>query len=324
MVLTIMAYLVAILLSFAAGLISIVGMAAIFSGAYTVTLIVMSLFEVAKVVVATWLHRHWNDLNRRFRFFFSLAVLILMAFTSLGIYGFFTRAHIVQQVALSSGEVTKIPGLQAEVSALEQQRDLIQGQLALDTKAVDSLISTSKKSKEAKEALKASNAQKGERAKLSAELSQVLTKLGEKNAEIIRIEGKQRELEVEIGPLKYLAKFIYGREPTVDEGEHVVTWLIFAIMLVFDPLALTLLMASNSVLDRKKVPEPEKEPEKVPETAFKPEPIPPEDVFMHVPRKVGRRKYRRKRKYRDNVIPVAPFDPKKRKKPVLDLTNFKP
>lgn len=322
MVLTILAYIVAILLSVAAASISVIGMAAIFSGAYLVTLVLMSLLELAKVVAATWLHRNWNTISKLFRGYLCVAVIVLMGFTSLGIYGFFTRAHIVQQVALETGEITKLPILNQEISALEGERDLLKAQIEIEQNAVKSLIGVSKKSKEAKEAIRTNNSQQKTRDKLSNDLSEVLKKIGEKTTEKIRIEGKQKELEVEIGPLRYLASFYYGREPTKEEGERVVQWLIIAIIFVFDPLALTLLMASNGA---RRQPEPVKTTKGLKEVLDDMEPAVDEelpmtemDVEAFDRPKIAKRRYRRKK---ISTAPVPPRRPRKRR--YLDLSNTK-
>ena len=112
---------VAIVLSIAAGTISVVGLANIFSGAYWAVVIVASILEVAKVVTAAWLDHHWKLIRFQLKLYLCIAILVLMGITSLGIYGFFARSHIEQQAQMQTGEVSKIPLVQMKIDQEKQK-----------------------------------------------------------------------------------------------------------------------------------------------------------------------------------------------------------
>ena len=317
-----LARLIAILLSIAAGVISVIGLAAIFSGAWIEVIAIAGLLEAAKVIVATWLHGHWDVISRQLRIYLSIAVIVLMGITSLGIYGFFARAHIKQQVAIETGEVSKIPALEARIA---NEREKI-ADYNLQIAAIDSAlkaITEKGKARDAKDALKLSKSERKGRDDLVEKKAQSLEVIGTLQAEKSVLDAKIKEFEVEVGPLKYIAAMVYGGDASKDQMEAAVRGLIVVLIFVFDPLAIALLMASNGVsrrqedvIDGGSLDTFEEPPEPTPEPVPEPEPEP------LVPVKIAKRQYT-KRKSQKLVNPIAPKRPRRRKANVLDMSNFK-
>lgn len=324
-----LARLIAILLSIAAGVISVIGLAAIFSGAWEYVIIIAALLEAAKVIVATWLHGHWDDISRRLRVYLSVAVIVLMGITSLGIYGFFARAHIKQQVAIETGDVAKLPAIEARIKNEQDKIADYESQITATDSALKA-ITEKGKAKDAKDALKLSKGEKKGRDDLVKKKAESLEAIGQLQVEKAILDAKIKEFEVEVGPLKYIAAMYYGGEASKEQMEAAVRGLIVVLIFVFDPLAIALLMASNNVGRREvidggdiEVPEAEKcrfrfveEPE--PEPTPEPEPEVPEVI---APTKIAKRQY--KRKNQKMVNPIAPKRPRRRKANVLDMSNFK-
>lgn len=316
-----LARLIAILLSIAAGVISVIGLAAIFSGAWTEVIVIAALLETAKVIVATWLHGHWDDISRRLRVYLSLAVIVLMGITSLGVYGFFARAHIKQQVAIETGDVAKIPAIEARITNEREKIADYESQISALDSALKA-ITEKGKAKDAKDALKLTKGEKKGRDELVEKKAKSLEIIGELQAEKAGLDAKVKAFEVEVGPLKYIAAMYYGGEATKEQMEAAVRGLIVVLIFVFDPLAIALLIASNNVGRREEeiIDGGDFDEEPAPTPAPEPEPAPtPEQV---APMKIAKRQYT-KRKSQKMINPIAPKRPRRRKANVLDMSNFK-
>ncbi len=245
------AWLIALILSASSGAISVFGLATIFSGAYQATIAIASVLEITKVTVAAWLQVHWKDINKTLRIWFSLALLILMMITSIGVYGFFARAHIDQQIQITTGDASKIPLVQNRILTLEEKIKDIDSQIGATDQTLATITAKAKTSKEATASLAQAKKEKASRDKLRKEREAIELELIEKRTEKVNLENKIKKIEAEVGPLKYIADFFYGKA-TPDQLEHSVRWLIIVIMSVFDPLAVMLIVATTMVSNRKK------------------------------------------------------------------------
>lgn len=241
-----LARLVALILSVASGAISVVGLATIFSGAYAATIAVASVLEFAKIITAGWLQYFWNDVSKKVRGYLSFAVGVLMIITSIGVYGFFARAHIEQQISITTGDASQIPIIEQKIIALTEKVKDIDDQI----KSLDSTTRTiTEKSRTAKEATASLNQlrnTKGARDRLNREKEKIQTELATARTDKVVLENKVKKIEAEVGPLKYIANIFYG-EANSAQLEHAVRWLIIIIVIVFDPLAVVLIMATNAV-----------------------------------------------------------------------------
>jgi hypothetical protein len=188
------------------------------------------------------------------------AVAVLMLITSMGIFGFLSRAHI-EQTAGAVDVTTKVEQLQLDVDIEQQKIDNNNKLIAQLDAAVDSLIGAAstqgqEKSransrearKAAEEATKLRKSQEAERAALQAEIASARDKIAGINKEKLTLEQQVKKIEAEVGPIKYVASLIYGDNPGVDTLEKAVRWMIIILVVVFDPLAVVLILAATSGL----------------------------------------------------------------------------
>lgn len=246
MFLNIMAVLIAITISIAAGVISVIGLASIFSGAYLAVLIVTSILEVAKVITATWLHVNWSLLSRKIKLYLSAAVVVLMMITSLGIYGFFAKAHIEQQISITTGETSRIPLIKSAIQTEQEKLFDIDKQIAQINAALSAMTEKGKAS-DARKALAENQKQKKTLDQLRSDKTPINEKIATLQTELVRLENSKKSQEVKTGPLKYLAN-LYYENPSDDQLEAAVRLLILTLVFVFDPLAIVLLIASTKKL----------------------------------------------------------------------------
>lgn len=236
---------VAIVLSIAAGTISVVGLANIFSGAYWAVVIVASILEVAKVVTAAWLDHHWKLIRFQLKLYLCIAILVLMGITSLGIYGFFARSHIEQQAQMQTGEVSKIPLVQMKIDQEKQKLTDFDKQIEQLDKSLQAIIDKGKSSKDAKSAVQETDKQRKNRTELVNQKSAVFDSISKLELEKAQLQNTVKKQEVEVGPLKYLAS-LFNDNVTEQHLEQAVRILILCLIFVFDPLAIALIVASNT------------------------------------------------------------------------------
>ena len=369
---------------------SVAGLAAIFAAAVVPIIVMGVALEVGKLVTAVWLHRYWKKATWWLKTYLSTAVLVLMFITSMGIFGFLSKAHI-EQTSLSQEQVALIDTLDDKETRAQAKIDRWRGELDRLLKGedvrVDSLIDKEQEgldkiyarikgekdavradakfeieqqqlritqaqdrrdaeiaaaekkfegtlggSKQYEEAVtKAKNNELSVASRAQKEILAINTKLDEDLAKIdakyagdiksindriqdlrnqannktTDIEGRitelegfieteqkaiddvreekfgyekeYRKLEAEVGPIKYIAEFIYGENADNDLLEEAVRWVIIVIIFVFDPLAVLLLIASqytfewnrsNKEDDNDGGNDPDPEPEPDPEPPF--------------------------------------------------------
>lgn len=378
LLLTVITFITALCISAVAIYYSVAGLAAIFAAAVIPIVIMGGVLEIAKLVTTVWLHRYWDQARWWLKTYLSVAVLVLMFITSMGIFGFLSKAHIEQTTAAQesvagverfNNEITRQTGLveryesrikqlesggggadastQSQIDAeqkridtayariqpqIDEQNKIIEGQSKLfsdQITKIDSELALLQKYIDDKEVAKAQalvgvktdgdwgpgtaravNAWKATRA---AERAQLVTKIQdinkdnsniqaareeikrlrasvdvqvtESNKTIVRlrealgknsgddidrqlkeqtallkeaqlaldtatkekykIESEYRKLEAEVGPIKYIAEFVYGEDADKNMLEQAVRWVIITIIFVFDPLAVLLLLASQ-------------------------------------------------------------------------------
>lgn len=252
--------LVAIIISICAAYYSIVGLTAIFAAAFWPIVIMGSALELGKLTGAVWLHLNWHHARWWIRMYMVPAVAVLMFITSMGIFGFLSRAHI-EQTAGAVDVTTKVEQLQLDVDIEQQKIDNNNKLIAQLDAAVDSLIGAAatqgqEKSransrearKAAEEATKLRKSQEAERAALQAEITSARDKIASINKEKLTLEQQVKKIEAEVGPIKYVASLIYGDNPGIDTLEKAVRWMIIILVVVFDPLAVVLILAATSGL----------------------------------------------------------------------------
>lgn len=254
---------------------SVVGLAAIFSAAVIPIIIMGASLEVAKLVCATWLKANWNRAPALMKTYMSVSVFVLMIITSMGIFGFLSKAHNDQN--LVSGDVqSKIAIYDEKIKTEKDNIDAARKALAQMDASVDQTLSRSTSEQGADKATAIRRSQTKERANLQKEITTAQTNIARLNDEAAPIRAEVRKVEAEVGPIKYIAKFVYGDNPDANILEKAVTWVIILIVIVFDPLAVIMLLAAQMTFAwRNNGHDPLEEPEQVNE--------PPVQTFNEIP-----------------------------------------
>ena len=237
--------LVALALSSVAAYYSIIGLTAIFAGAVIPVIIMGSILEVGKITTTVWLRKYWHRASWLIKLYLVPAVVALALLTSMGIFGFLSKAHMDQGV--TSGDV------QAKVSLLDEkiamQRETIKSSKAalsqMDTQVNDIMTKgDSEKSVERSVAIRKQQAK--ERASLLKDIEVANKEIQKLNEERAPIASEMRKVEAEVGPIKYIAALIYGDNADANMLEAAVRWVIILLVAVFDPLAIALVLAANA------------------------------------------------------------------------------
>jgi len=266
-VMTSIMFVAAISLSCIAAFYSIMGLTAIFAAAVVPIIVMGGILEVSKLVVASWLYRNWNEVPTMFKSYFTVAVVILMMITSMGIFGFLSKAHLDQ--AVPAGDVTaQVSIFDDKIKTERDNIDAARKALAQMDAQLDQKLSRSTDEKGADKAIQIRRSQSSERKKLQNEITvaqATIVKLQEQRAPVAT---QARKIEAEVGPIKYIAALIYGDTLNQNMLEKAVRWVIIMIVLVFDPLAVLMLVAVNWSLKKRQPkypPEPIVEKENDPE-----------------------------------------------------------
>ena len=240
MFLTILTFLSAISISVIAAGYSIVGLATLFAGAVVPIILMGSALEVGKLVAASWLYHNWNsDVPRLLKSYLFIAIIVLVFITSLGIFGFLSKAHLDQVKPTSSNNI-KIELLDNQIKSQEIIIERSQNTLTLLDKALEVYIDKEYVTRGLKERKK----QKPERDALTLAINEASDKIAELSDKKGSLKLEQDKIEAEVGPIKYVAELIYG-ENAKDMFDHAVRVVILILIFVFDPLAVLLLIAAN-------------------------------------------------------------------------------
>ena len=229
---------------------SVVGLAAIFSAAVIPIIVMGSALEVAKLVCASWLKANWSRAPRLMKVYMTTAVIVLMLITSMGIFGFLSKAHSDQ--SLVSGDVmSKIAIYDEKIKTSKDNIEANRKALRQMDEAVDQSMARSTTEQGANRAVSIRQSQARERTRLQNEIAAEQKNIAKLNDEAAPIRAEVRKVEAEVGPLKYIAAFVYG---ATDETilEKAVTWVIITIIIVFDPLAVIMLLAAQMTFGWKK------------------------------------------------------------------------
>jgi hypothetical protein len=223
---------------------SVVGLTAIFSAAAIPIIIMGSALEVGKLVCASWLKANWERVPRFMKYYMITAVTVLMIITSMGIFGFLSKAHNDQ--TLVSGDVgSKIAIYDEKIKTAKDNIDANRKALKQMDEAVDQVMGRSNDEKGAEKAVAIRRGQQKERARLQSEITAEQKTISQLSEERAPIAAEVRKVEAEVGPIKYIAAFIYGTTPDESMLEKAVTWIIILIVIVFDPLAVIMLLAAQ-------------------------------------------------------------------------------
>jgi hypothetical protein len=234
----------ALLLSMVAAYYSVAGLVAIFSAATIPVIIMGGSLELGKIVATVWLHNNWRRAGWAFKAYLIPAVAFLMILTSMGIFGYLSKAHSDQ--SLVSGDVqSKIAIYDEKIRTAKDNIDANRKALKQMDEAVDQVMGRSSDEKGADKAVQIRRSQQKERVRLQSEIASEQKIIAAVSEERAPIAAEVRKVEAEVGPIKYIAALLYGDNPDNNLLERAVRWMIIMIVLVFDPLALTLILAAN-------------------------------------------------------------------------------
>ena len=223
---------------------SVVGLTAIFSAAAIPIIIMGSALEVGKLVCASWLKANWERAPRFMKYYMTIAVIVLMLITSMGIFGFLSKAHNDQ--TLVSGDVgSKIAIYDEKIKTAKENIESDRKQLKQMDEAVDQVMARSSDEKGAEKANAIRKNQSRDRIALAKDIEANQKLVVQLNDEAAPIRAEVRKVEAEVGPIKYIAAFLYGTAPNESMLEQAVTWIIILIVVVFDPLAVIMLLAAQ-------------------------------------------------------------------------------
>jgi len=237
-------FITALALSACAAYYSIMGLVAIFAAAVIPILIMGSLLEASKLVVASWLYRTWKEIPVLMKTYFTFALVVLMLLTSMGIFGYLSKAHLDQ--AIPSGDVqAKLALIDEKIKTEKENINANRKELSQLDSQVDQTIARTTEASGAERAISIRRNQQKDRARILQEIGTSQTKIAKLNEERAPIASEVRKVEAEVGPIKYIAALLYGDNPETDLLEKAVRWVIIMIVIVFDPLAVLMLVAAN-------------------------------------------------------------------------------
>jgi hypothetical protein len=223
---------------------SVAGLVSIFAAAVIPIIVMGVVLEVSKLIATMWLKINWTRAPYFIKAYMTAAILILMIITSMGIFGFLSKAHSDQ--SLVSGDVqSRIAVYDEKIQTAKDNIDANRKQLKQMDEAVDQVMGRSSDVKGADKAVYIRKGQAKERVRLQKEIVNEQKEIVKLNAERAPIAAEVRKVEAEVGPIKYIAAFVYGDNPDANVLEKAVTWVIIIIVAVFDPLAVILLLASQ-------------------------------------------------------------------------------
>lgn len=221
---------------------SIVGLMTIFSGAALSIAFMASVLEFGKIVSAAWLHYEWERINYLVRTYFTIAVVVLMLITSMGIFGYLSKAHIDASVTSDSYSL-EASIVDKRLEGKQLQLDNLTGRL----ESLDYVLQTS----QPKDRNYVNKVQTPERNEINAEIDILVDEIVLLNEQKMPILRQQLDQEAELGPVKYIADMIYG-DDAESYYDNAVRWIILTIIFVFDPLAIMLLIVSTAAFKRER------------------------------------------------------------------------
>jgi hypothetical protein len=200
--------------------------------------------EFSKLIAASWAYKNWSVAPRFLKYYFTVAVIILMFITSLGIFGYLSKAHNDQ--TLISGDVSaKIAMIDEKIKVERDNIDVNRKTLKQMDESVDQVMVRSTNEKGAEKAASLRKAQQTERSRILKEIETYNKRISTLNEERAPIATEIRKVEAEVGPIKYIAALIYGDSIDSNLLDKSVRFVIILLVLVFDPMAVLLVIAGN-------------------------------------------------------------------------------
>ena len=239
---------IAITISAIAAWYSVEGLTAIFAAAVVPVIIMGGALEAGKITATVWLHNNWARISWAYKTYLIPAIVFLMLLTSMGIFGFLSKAHSDQNL-VSGDAMSKVAIYDEQIKTEKDNIDANKRALQQMDAQVDSLLGRTDTERGAERAVLVRKQQARERASLQTEIVTAQKKIARLQQERAPLAAEFRKIEADVGPVKYIAAFVYGDNPDANVLERAVSWIIILIVIVFDPLALCLILASNKQLE---------------------------------------------------------------------------
>ena len=239
MVLALVTLITALGISAVAAFYSIVGLMAIFSASALSIAVMGIVLEIGKLITASWLYQNWKRVPFLLKSYLTIAVIVLMFITSMGIFGYLSKAHIDQGSGTSELYV-KVERLDNRITSERKIITRAEKQLSALDSALDKYLELGAVSK----GLKKREDQEQERNSLTDNINNAQGRIDKLLDEKSEYKLQINSFEVEVGPLKYISALVYGDE-ALDYIDTAVRAVILILVFVFDPLAVLLIIAAN-------------------------------------------------------------------------------
>lgn len=242
--------LTAIALSGVAGYYSVIGLAQIFPGSFWSVIIMGSILEASKLVTVSWLYRNWKQCSILIKSYLIVSVTILMLITSMGIFGFLSKAHL-EHSADNAPLMDKIALLDEKIKTEKENVEANRKAIKQYDEVVDQTMGRSTDEKGADKAQAIRRSQQKDRSRILQEIQQSQAAIAKYSEERAPLSTELKKVEADVGPIKYIAAMAYGTEASSDIIDKAVRLVILLIIVVFDPLAILLLIAYNMSIREK-------------------------------------------------------------------------
>jgi len=229
----------ALAISAVAAFYSIVGLMAIFSASAISIAVMGVVLEIGKLITASWLYQNWYKIPRLLKYYLTLAVVVLMFITSMGIFGYLSKAHIDQSTGTTELYL-KVERIDNSISSERKIIERAEKQIGMLDSALDKYIELGAITK----GLGKREDQEEERNLLNTTVSNAQLRIDDLLDEKTEFNLQIKNFEAEVGPLKYISALFYG-EDALDYIDRSVRYVILILVFVFDPLAVLLLIAAN-------------------------------------------------------------------------------
>ena len=225
MIQVLLPFLSALGLSGIAAYYSVIGLAQIFPGSYWPIIVMGTVLELSKLVTVSWLYNNWDVTVRIMRYYFLTAIVLLMLITSMGIFGYLSKAHLDTNIVVGANSV--------QLKTLDTQEKIAKERLTYLLQRAGDPATASRK--------------------IDVQIQETQAELKRISTEKLPLLSEENKLTAEIGPIKYIAELFYSKDDPnfIDKA---VRSVILIIIIVFDPLAILLLIASNQTYLRMKIP----------------------------------------------------------------------
>ena len=250
-------FLTAMALSGVAAYYSVIGLAAIFPGSFWPIIIMGTTLEAAKLVTVSWLYRNWKVVHIGMKSYLTVATIILMLITSMGIFGYLSKAHL-EHSSDTAPMASKVQLIDEKIKVVKENLDANRKVIKQMDEMVDQTMGRSNDEKGIANSVVIRRNQQKERSRIQTENETYQKTISQLTEERFPLQIELQKAESDFGPIKYVAELIYGSGDK-DIIDKAVRLVIMLIMVVFDPLAILLLIAANMSMQ----PQPRQQPDLV-------------------------------------------------------------